>query len=140
MFAPTALSRFLPLLSLPLVAACSPALRGAANFEGSREAPVMSPSEVGEDSALPPGHLEVGRLLVSCTLPKSWGAFEGELLSDLDCTEARLRQSLKETAAEVGGTLLVEPRCSSKQGGRRLLMECAAQVARADAVLRLGRE
>jgi hypothetical protein len=110
-----------------LVAACS---RPAAAPRS------LSPSEVKELAALPPGYSLGDSLSESCAAlaPRS---FDDEALSDVDCTFERLSRTLAARAGERGERFLVGKRCRSSNGTQPRL-SCSAAVARPTAEVPLG--
>jgi hypothetical protein len=119
-----------------LASACAGSGTGA-RFSGSTDTPIAAPWEIGEDSVVPEGYTVLGKVSATCTLREGRRTIERELLSDVDCSEARLVRALRERAAETGGQLLVDRQCSSRTvresaSGRELLVRCSAEVARAE--------
>ncbi|MBN2193965.1 MAG: hypothetical protein JW751_14210 [Polyangiaceae bacterium] len=118
-----------------LVAACGPGLRGTVSFEGRRAPVTTTAAGLVEASVLPASHERIGSVRAGCTLTEPFSRVEGAWLSDVDCRASRLRQSLRERAAAVGGELLVRLECRSEPRGaahnvERRWLSCAAEVAR----------
>jgi hypothetical protein len=107
-------------------------LRHAARYEGSEEPSLVRADELEEVVALPEGYDRLGRVSATCTRREREGAIEGEWLSDLDCSESRLRAVIREKAAHAGGELLVGLACRSS-GQRSVTISCRADVARPSA-------
>ena len=126
-----------PVAAALLAAACSVACAGRfdpAHFEGSREARRAEPEAVREVSARTNDFETLGTVHDSCKLRTGFRRLERESLSDLDCSTERLAWTLRESAANAGGQLLVGLRCSSRRLGtsssETYAVNCAAEVAR----------
>ncbi len=109
---------------------CGAVVRPAAVFRGSAEPPVVDAPSVTESPVLSPDHELIGRVGADCTLPGAERAYDGEWLSDVDCSSERLVQALRESAADAGGTLLVGRECNSRRGAYGTSIRCSADVAR----------
>lgn len=83
-------------------------------FQGRSEGPVASPAEILEAPELPRDAARLGKLIASCEAVEEWGAFRGRSLVDVDCTERRLRQMLREAASRLGGDVLSGLECSGE--------------------------
>jgi len=82
---------------------------------------------VSELGALPPGY-EQGRVVrASCTPAPSQSALDGEPLSAVDCSFARLSRVLRARAGELSASVIVGKRCRAR-GGQRARLECSANV------------
>jgi hypothetical protein len=114
---------------LAALATSSCGLRTAARYQGSEEPSLVRPDELQEVGALPDGYDRLGRVSASCTLRERDGAIEGEWLSDVDCSEARLQKVVREKAAQAGGELLVDLSCHAR-GKSSITVSCRADVAR----------
>jgi len=103
-----------------------------ANFQGKREARRAEPEAV-LDLAARTAELEVlGTVHASCRPKAGFRRLQGELLSDLDCSQARLRIALRESAASAGGEALLGAQCASVRAasGSADELSCTAEVAR----------
>lgn len=123
-------------LAATALCACGSGLRDAATFRGDSQPPRATPPQVRETLNLPAQHVELGEVSAECTLTEGRTTIEHEWLSDVDCSEARLLQVLREEAAARGGDALFERSCYSRTVSRgertaRRLSRCTAQVARA---------
>lgn len=102
-----------------------------ANFEGSREARRVTPEAVRELTASTAQLETLGTVHVSCKQQPGFRRLQRELLSDLDCSTERLTWVLRETAASVGGEVLVSLKCSAGPSSKDMSnIECRAAVAR----------
>jgi hypothetical protein len=124
------------LLAASALGACGSGLRDAATFRGDSQPARVAPPQVRETSNLPAQHVELGEVSAECTLTEGRTTIEHEWLSDVDCSEARLLQALREEASARGGDTLFERSCYSRVVSRdentaRRLSRCTAQVARA---------
>lgn len=121
-----------------ILASCMGHPRQAVYYSGSEYRALTTAFDLETVSSLPVGYEVIGTLQASCQPWEAGSAVRGLWLSDLDCTVDRLQAVLREKAAEVGGKLLVRPRCGSrgrraagalsKSGARR--MTCRGEVAR----------
>jgi hypothetical protein len=114
------------------VAGCGPKTRGAVAFDGRARAPLAQPDQLVEVRDLPAGYRTLGRAAATCTLTEGSRELRGAWLSDVDCSETRLRAAVRERAAAVGGELLVGMGCHSEQRGARGEIQRTAIVCRAD--------
>lgn len=110
-----------------------PALPGV-RFQGRTLPALVAPERVREVSVRPAGYQVLGSAAVECRLTASKKTLSGARLSDVDCSEHRLRQALREQAAAVGGEILTDVECVTHRYRRgteeRLRASCAADVAR----------
>jgi hypothetical protein len=114
---------------------CASSPRPAAHFSGQQEQPIATAEQVELLGAVPPEAVLLGVVGAECTLTQNRLGIDEEWLSDVDCSQGRLIWALREKAASVGGTVLVDRRCESDvvsegEGQRRVHLECEAQVAR----------
>jgi hypothetical protein len=114
---------------------CGPTTRGAVAFDGRSRKPLVHPSQLEETTTLPVGYRSLGRVSATCTLTTGDRELRGAWLSDVDCTETRLRAAVRERAAAVGGVMLVGLSCASeprgaRRGAERTAIHCRASVAR----------
>jgi len=103
-----------PALVLLAIAGCQPVARSAADFDGRAETPSTEARAVRAAETLPVGYERLGQVTARCQPVSVTSRWQGERLSDVDCSTERLLGVLKERAAEVGGELLVNPRCGSR--------------------------
>jgi hypothetical protein len=89
---------------------------------------LVQPENVGTVEAIPPGYERIGRVTARCDRVEGYQALDERPLADIDCSHARLRSALAESAAESGGELLAGLSCQD-QGKSR---SCGAAVARPD--------
>ncbi len=113
-------------LAVASLAGCSHS--GGARFSGVSEPRLVQPENVGSAEAIPPGYERIGRVAARCDRVEGYQPLDKQPLADIDCSEARLRAALAESAAESGGELLVGLSCQN-QGKSR---SCSAGVARPD--------
>ncbi len=106
--------------------ACGPATRGAVAFDGRARTRVVEASQVEEVAELPQGYRSLGHVTANCTLITGARELRGAWLSDVDCSESRLRAAVRERTAAVGGELLVGLACSSQPLGKRREVESTA--------------
>jgi hypothetical protein len=114
-----------------LVVACGGA-REPARFSGSRAEPRVTPGAIGEIGYVPRGYKELGRVRSNCEEVGQGGHIDHAWLSDVACSEELLTAALRLKAAEVGGELLVDRRCSADSDDERTRRMCSARVARAE--------
>jgi|GEM_PF-983634 len=105
-----------------------------ANFQGTREERRAEPEALVELAART-NELEIlGTVRDRCTFTPGFRRLDGEVLSDLDCSNERLTTALRESAASAGGEALVGLRCASRSVGARQPasreLNCVAEVAR----------
>jgi hypothetical protein len=93
-----------------IVAACA-RQRPAVDYVGRSKPTIVAPAAVEESSVLPRNAEQLGRLVARCRAFDTASSFEGRPLSDVDCSEPRLRLWLKQAASEHGGDVLSEIRC-----------------------------
>lgn len=130
-----AFRRFLVLTFACTLFSCASSLRQAVDYRGDAFAPRTRPSGLASVAVLPLDFERFGSLTARCTMTPLGGSLEGAWLSDVDCTERRLRAALRQKAAEVGAELLVGERCHSTSVSRRSPqrgLRCMAQAARPD--------
>lgn len=96
------------LLILPAFAACG---AGAVSYSGSSQRALLEPAQLGTGDKAPPGSQRLGHVSAGCTLADAGAGFEGVRSSDLACSPAFLRAALRQRAAKVGGTFLVDAEC-----------------------------
>jgi hypothetical protein len=114
-----------------VAAACHPAARSAAEFDGRAEPPLAEARAVRAARTLPAGYRRLGQVVAHCRPTSATARWQGEWLSDVDCSAERLLRVLRERAAAVGGDVLVSPRCGSRPvrpSGPDLI--CRAEVGR----------
>jgi len=117
------------------LAGCTPTVRQAVDYRGEEFSPHTPAERLRSVAALPLGFESFGELKASCRIAGLDGPVEAAWLSDVDCSERRLRGALRAKAAEVGAQLLIEERCgSTKATGRSTApgIRCRARVARLD--------
>lgn len=108
---------------LILVSACHAG--PAVIFRGRGATPSRPPDAIVELAALPRGADRLGRVWAQCTLAADWEGFQGLSLAEVDCTERRVRQMLREAASQFGGDVLSGVQC---QGSRK--RTCQATLGR----------
>lgn len=114
-----------------LLAASCAATHSSAAFSGKTAGEITTPSSVRESPLVPVGHRLIGEVHAECTLTEGRDRIDDEWLSDVDCTEFRLTESLRNAAAWSGGDLLVGRSChAGRRSGRRVVVGCDAKVAR----------
>jgi len=105
-----------------------------ANFEGNREARRAEPEALVELAARTNELQTLGIVRDRCTLTPGFRRLDGDVLSDVDCSNERLMMALRESAASAGGEALLGARCNSRRLGTgepaRYELTCAAEVAR----------
>jgi hypothetical protein len=112
-------------------AGCQPAARPAGDFYGRTEAPSTEADAVRAVETWPVGYELLGRAAAHCRPVAVNPRWEGEWLSDVDCSAERLIRVLHERAAEVGGELLVNPYCGSRPVRPKSFdLVCRAEVGR----------
>lgn len=105
--------------------------RSAVQYRGTSAAPRVTPPEVADAPTVPLGHVLLGRVRAECTLTEGRREIEDEWLSDVDCTEWRLTEALRDEAARQGGDVLVGSTClAARRSGREVVIRCEARVAR----------
>jgi hypothetical protein len=120
-----------PALLLLMVAGCQPGARSAADFDGRAEPPLTEARAVRTVGSLPVGYERLGQVAAHCRPASVTPRWQGERLSDVDCSAERLLGVLPERAAEVGGELLVNPRCGSRPVRTTSFdLVCRAEVGR----------
>ncbi len=113
-----------------LLAGCSTTHSSAA-FSGKSAPEITTPGDVRESPLVPVGHSLIGEVHAECTLTEGRDRIEDEWLSDVDCTEFRLTEALRNAAAWSGGDVLVGRSChAGRRTGRRVVVGCDAKVAR----------
>jgi hypothetical protein len=103
---------------------CSRA-RPAVDFVGRSKPPIVAAALVIESEVLPRNAERLGRLVARCRAFDIDEAFESRPLSDMDCSETRLRLWLREAAADHGGDVVAELHCRMGHTS-----ECSALLAR----------
>lgn len=105
--------------------------RSSALFSGKAAPQITSPGAVRVSPLLPVDHALIGEVRSECTLTEGRDHIDDEWLSDVDCTELRLYDALRNAAAWSGGALLVGPSCHARRrSGKRVVVGCEARVAR----------
>ena len=104
--------------------------RPAVRYDGSEEQSLVKPHEIEVVASLPEGYDVLGDISARCTRDDSLRELDGAWLSDVDCSERRLRQALREKAADAGGELLVGLSCGSRPARGAVDVRCKADVAR----------
>lgn len=110
-----------------------------ARYSGANRARVVTAAEVREVAALPRAYEPLGQLSTECRRDLRPRALDDELLSDVDCSEERLSQVLREQTADVAGELLVARECSARASSLAPEIQwltCTGTVARAEEALR----
>lgn len=106
--------------------------RSAAAYRGASAPPVVAPTQVVEVPIVPLGHSLLGRVRAECTFTEGRREIDDEWLSDVDCTEWRLTEALRDETARQGGDVLVGTTClAARRVGRQVVIRCEARVARA---------
>jgi hypothetical protein len=112
---------------------CSSTPRTAADFDGHARPRRVGPDQMQSVTDLPADYDSLGEVSAHCTRVSAARQMDDEWLSDVACSADLLRRALRDRAAEVGGTLLVDERCSShsesarRPGGPRI--SCRALIA-----------
>ncbi len=101
-------------LLLLTVAGCQSSARSAADFDGRLEPPLAEARAIETIATLPAGYERLGRVAAHCQPASVTVRWQGEWLSDVDCSLERLQSVLKERAAAVGGEVLVDLHCGSR--------------------------
>jgi hypothetical protein len=83
-------------------------------FEGVPRTTRVAVTDVREDAGWSKDVVSLGSVAAHCNGRAADGGWRGRRLSDVDCSAPRLRQALRERAAEVGGNRLVEVRCRAR--------------------------
>lgn len=118
-------------LLLAVIAVACAGGRSAAQYRGTSAPPLVAPPEVVDAPTVPLGHVFLGRVRAECTLTEGRREIDDEWLSDVDCTEWRLMEALRDEAARQGGNVLVGSSCwAARRSGREVVMRCEARVAR----------
>jgi hypothetical protein len=112
------------------VLGCSAPLGSGAVYRGAREPARVSADQIRESASAEPDDKVIGEVSASCTSKGQRRTIHDEWLSDIDCSEARLKRALREQAAQHGGDALIGVDCHSHGGSERRVSRCAAQVAR----------
>ena len=122
----------LTMLAASLLATACAARFDPAHFEGTREARRAEPEALFELGARTSELETLGTVRARCTRKPGFRRLEGETLSDLDCSNERLRLALRESAASAGGEALLGTACAVRRLGTSEAHElsCAAEVAR----------
>ena len=94
---------------------CAAVPRTAADFDGHSRAQVVDPHQIRSATDLPADYDSLGEVSAHCTRVVGERRMDDEWLSDVACSADLLRRALRIRAAEVGGTLLVDERCSSQR-------------------------
>ena len=123
---------------VPLLTAavgCGPTSRGAVSFDGRGRPRLVAPDQIEEVQEVPAGYRVLGHASASCTLTSGARELRGAWLSDVDCSDSRLRAAVRERAAAAGGELLVGLVCKSeprawRHQAERTAISCRAGVAR----------
>jgi hypothetical protein len=99
-------------------------------YSGTTQHKVLDPARLGSGDAGPPGLHRLGQLSAGCRLADVRDGLDGVALSDVGCSTELLSAALRERAADVGGTFLVDLRCDPDSRaltpGRRA--KCSADV------------
>ncbi len=112
-------------------AACHPATRPAARFEGHSEAPVLTAASLPIVATMPVGYRTMGRMSAQCRPVAVTAPWHGEWLSDVDCSSERLTRVLRERAAAEGAELMAALRCSSRPVRKTASdLHCRAELGR----------
>jgi len=127
------LSRRAVLLSLTGAVSCGVGLPSATQYSGRSGSPLASAAQIRQLGSLPVGYERLGEATARCRVTEGLRELRGELLSDVDCSEVRLVQALRERASSVGGELLVGLECGSqvhRREQREYDVRCRADVGR----------
>lgn len=89
-------------------------VRQAVDFDGRPQPPLVAASELREVVALPLGTTEIGEVSAQCRLKALDASWDSVPLSDVDCSEARVVNVMREAAAELGGEFMVGRRCRTQ--------------------------
>ncbi|MBN1606316.1 MAG: hypothetical protein JW940_06765 [Polyangiaceae bacterium] len=113
---------------------CTGVPRTAAHFAGHSRPRLVGPEQIQSVTDLATDYDSLGEVSAHCTRVAGERRMDDEWLSDVACSAELLRSALRTRAAEVGGTLLVDERCSSRpdsvSSGPRV--SCRALVAAPD--------
>ena len=101
-----------------------------ANFQGVREARRAEAESILELTARTGELQTLGTVRASCSSRPGFRRLDREALSDVDCSEQRLRRALRESAARAGGEALLGTQCNEVRADSSSLRSCAAEVAR----------
>jgi hypothetical protein len=117
-----------------LVVGCGRASGEPARYDGRLGVPPVSVADVRVEPSRPPEYELLGEVKARCRADDGAVELDGEMLADVDCSDALLRAALQEKAASVGGELLVGLRCdvSAQHQGDLFgseLHTCSARVA-----------
>lgn len=114
-----------------VVGACG-GLRSAVRYDGAEEPSIVRADELSEVGSVPEGYDRLGDISAECTLDRIPGAMEEEWLSDVDCSEQRLRRAIREKAADAGAELLVDLRCRTRGDAddEEVEIACRGELAR----------
>lgn len=128
-----------PLACFPLVAACGGPSEPA-HFSGHARAPISKADDIRELPARPAGYITLGTVTSSCRAREPASEIEHQWLKDVACSEALLVRALRETAAAVGGEILVHRQCTAERdeddGAVVTDQRCTARVVRGTPVAR----
>lgn len=107
-----AVMRYVLPACLPFVVACGGPSEPA-HFSGHASAPIAKAEDIRELPARPAGYITLGTVTSSCRASDPASEIEHQWLKDVACSEALLVSALRETAAAVGGEILVHRQCTA---------------------------
>jgi hypothetical protein len=84
---------------------------GGVSFSGRAQAPVVEPSQLESGDRAPEGQHRLGTVKAHCQGVDVSEGLESASLSEVSCSVPFLVAALRERAATVGGSFLMEPRC-----------------------------
>jgi hypothetical protein len=119
------------LVGIAALAGCGPRAQPAVRYSGETAAQPNSAALKHAD-VLPLGYKGMGVASSSCRFTADRRQIDNELLSDVDCGEARLRQALARHAHRVGAEVVVQGRCYQTfvPGSREVTLSCRGDLAR----------
>ncbi len=112
-----------------LAAASGCARAHPVRYAGDARAPSVAADDVDFVAELPQGYTVIGELAARCAKPASHGAVKDVRWIDMMCSEPLLRRAMRERAAGVGGSALVNARCVKTHAGSAGAWVCRASVA-----------
>jgi hypothetical protein len=103
---------------------CAPGV----SYSGETRPQLVPARALASGDRAPAGQERLGRVSASCESLAVTGAFAGALLSEVSCSLPLLLAALRDHAASVGGTFLLEPRCDADGGSPPLELSCEAEL------------
>lgn len=113
---------------VPFTLAASACGASGVSYSGEARAPRVAPSAVASSDGAPPGHVLLGEVEAACSRVDAAPGLDGEHPGDVACSRDLLLAGLRERAARVGGTLLVDVGCEPDDPASSDDVECSGEV------------